>query len=268
MPSKEKFQSYDFPDNHQIDLPVFGPNQPPGIHLTDDRRNILACPLDFFKVFFDENLINDIVSFTNIYGDINIDSKPSYAIPDGSWKGTHVDEIWKFIGLLLYQGLVKANRNDCYWSTKTLYHGTWAKTFLSRKRYQALLAMLHVVNPLHEDLQVKLRKVDAFIDAFREKCKRFYQPYQNVAIDERLVKSKHRSGLRQYISNKPAKCGLKLWVLADSANGYTCDFFVYTGETNEVYNNGLGYHVVMKLIAHLLHCTMVTMHFSIISIHQ
>jgi hypothetical protein len=36
-----------------------------------------------------------------------------------------------------------------------------------------------------------------------------------------MVKSRHRSGIRQYIRDKPTKWGIKLWVLADSSNGYT-----------------------------------------------
>ena len=71
-----------------------------------------------------------------------------------------------------------------------------------------------------------------------------------MAIDERMVKSRHRSGIRQYIKDKPTKWGIKLWVLADSSNGYTIDFNVYIGKAagREVSANGLGYDVVMKLM--------------------
>ena len=81
--------------------------------------------------------------------------------------------------------------------------------------------MLHVVDPTTEDEHDKLRKVRSLLNVFKEKCKSLYQPFQNVAVDERMVKSKHRSGIRQYIKDKPTKWGIKLWVLADSANGYT-----------------------------------------------
>lgn len=80
------------------------------------------------------------------------------------------------------------------------------------------------------------------------------KPFQRVAIDERMVKSKHRSGIRQYIKNKPTKWGIKLWVLADSGNGYTCDFDVYIGRNGaEVPSaNGLSYDVDMKLVQPLI----------------
>ena len=88
---------------------------------------------------------------------------------------------------------------------------------------EALMAMLHVVNPDEEDEEDKLRKVSSFLKFFKQKCKDLYQPFQHVAVDERMVKSKHRPGIWQYIKNKPTKWGIKLWVLADSLNGYTCE---------------------------------------------
>ena len=115
------------------------------------------------------------------------------------------------------------------------------------------MAMLHVVDPNEEDEEDKLRKVSSFLEFFKQKYKDLYQPFQHVAVDERMVKSKHQSGMRQYIKNKPTKWGIKLWVLADSLNGYTCDFDVYIGRNagQEVSPNGLGYDVVMKLVAPL-----------------
>ena len=85
---------------------------------------------------------------------------------------------------------------------------------------------MHVSDPLTEDTHAKLKTFDGFIDNFCIKCKALFQPYQNVAIDERLAKSKHRSGIRQHIANKPAISGLTIWVIADSATGYTYDFYI------------------------------------------
>ena len=110
--------------------------------------------------------------------------------------------------------------------------------------------MLHVVDPATEDPNNKLRKVESFIAHFKGKCSELYKPRQHVAIDERMVKSRHRSGFRQFIKDKPTKWGIKLWVLADSSNGYTVDFNIYIGRAagQEVGANGLGYDVVMRLM--------------------
>lgn len=63
--------------------------------------------------------------------------------------------------------------------------------------------------------------------------------------------SRHRSGFRQFIKDKPKKWGIKLWVMADSANGYTVDFNIYIGKAagETICENRLGYDVVMKLMA-------------------
>jgi hypothetical protein len=133
------------------------------------------------------------------------------------------------IAFLVYTGLAKVDSEiENYWSVKTLYHGLWAREIISRFRYKALMAFLHVVDPVTEDPSNKLRKVESFVESFREICQQLYQPSQNIAVDERMVKSRNRPGIRQFMKDKPTKWGIKLWVAADSSNGYTCDFDIYT----------------------------------------
>ena len=212
--------------------------------------------VDFFRLFFTLELIQEIVKHTNAYAWTVIEKKQAYADKWGAWKETSVEEIEKLIAIILYFGLVHVNTFQDYWSTKTLYHGLWARTFLSRLRFKSLMATLHIVDPSSEDEEDKLRKIASFLEDFKSKCKSLfnYQPFQKVAVDERTVKSKHRSGIRQYIKNKPTKWGIKLWVIADSANGYTYDFDVYAGKNagQEVSPNGLGYDVVMRLVSSLM----------------
>ena len=125
---------------------------------------------------------------------------------------------------------------------------------MSRTRFKALMAMLHVVDPTNEDESHKLRKVESFINYFESRGLALYQPSKNLTIDERLVKSCHWSEIRQYIKDKPTRWGIKLWVLADSSNGCTADFNVYIGkaagkETSEFW---FGYDVVMRLLGPFL----------------
>ena len=49
------------------------------------------------------------------------------------------------------------------------------------------------------------------------------------------------------MKDKPTKWGLKLWVLADSTNGYTVDFNVYIGKdaSKDTSEHGQGYDVVV-----------------------
>ena len=52
------------------------------------------------------------------------------------------------------------------------------------------------------------------------------------------------------MKDKPTKWGVKLWVLADSGNGYTVDFSVYIGKAanQSKSKHALAYDVVMELM--------------------
>ena len=208
-------------------MPPFTPTRPPGVHFGQViLRGTMKRAVEFFHIFFTVEMITNIVNHTNSYACEHImeGTHRTYAQPDGSWKEVTSDEIKRLIALLIYFGLVRVSTSvDRYWSVKSLYHGLWARSILSRGRCRALMAMLHVVDPAAETPNDKLRKVNTFIEYFKGKCLK-------VATDERMVRSRHRSGIRQYIKDKPTKWVIKLWVLADSSNGYTIDFNVYIGK--------------------------------------
>ena len=87
------------------------------------------------------------------------------------------------------------------------------------------MALLRVLDQAYDAID-KLHKVESFIDHFKSRCFALYQPRQQLAIAKHIVKWRQRSGIRQYIKDKPTKWGIKLRVLADSFNGYTIDFNV------------------------------------------
>ena len=58
--------------------------------------------------------------------------------------------------------------------------------------------------------------------------------------------------MKQYNPIKPVKRGFKIWVRADSHNGYVCEFECYTGRKDGVVEKGLGGSVVTRLTRDLV----------------
>lgn len=224
-----------------------GAHLPGVLHRSDSRRFIRG--LDFFLMFFTSEVIRTLCDNTNKYAWTHIFEKPSYAERDGSWKEVTDSEMTKFIGLLIYMGIVELPRLHLYWSVSNMFSGLVPSKIMSRNRFFALLAMLHVSDPDRETHASggKLHKVSWLLKHINDTSASFFQPHRDLSVDERMVKSKGRSGIRQYLRDKITKWGYKLWVLADSTTGYTVQFSVYTGKRESPSPNGLAFDVVTQL---------------------
>jgi hypothetical protein len=69
-----------------------------------------------------------------------------------------------------------------------------------------------------------------FWEHWEEILSKFYNPGTNVTVDEQLVGFRGRCPFKQYIPKKPAKYGVKIWTLCDSASSYSLKAQVYTGK--------------------------------------
>ena len=143
----EKNQSFNYKSYDDVDEgnpsdqflpPPFRPARPPGLQFEQPLlRGRMQTAVEFFKLFFTEELVNNIVRHTNSYAVEHITEAThrSYAQADGSWKDTTPEEIYQMTALLIYFGLVKIGITvNRYWSTKTLYHGLWARSIMPRIR--------------------------------------------------------------------------------------------------------------------------------------
>ena len=124
---------------------------------------------------------------------------------------------------------------------------------MSSRRFELILKFLHLndseVQPQRGDPAFdKLYKVRPFLDLVVENFKSYYQPHQHIPIDESMISYKGRLSFIQYLPKKPHKWGLKAWVLADSTNGYTWGWKLYTGKEGGATEHGLAHRVVMELV--------------------
>ena len=186
-------KSWTHHDTAPSNIPAFSPSRPAGLHLPNDF--LPENELSFFKLFFTASVISSLVDFTNTYAAMNIVRKPYYAMRNGSWMDVTADEIYNFIAVLIYFGLVRVSKYESYWSSTALYNGLWGRQFFSRRRFKSLLAFFHCSEPLESPQPDKLHKVRFLLDHVQKQCMCLWQPRQFISIDERMIKFKGRHSM-------------------------------------------------------------------------
>ena len=187
-------------------------NVPP-VFLDHAQLNIQmqsTTPLDFFELYFTEDVVRLLVIKTNRYA-VNFfaenpeASETSYT---GSWQDVDEVEMRIFIGLIFLMGIIYKPSIPMYWSTEELYHTPIFQKAMSRNQFQLILKFFHCNdnnNPQYDandENRDRLYKVRPLIDLLRARCKTVYTPDQNVSVDESLVILKGRLRFKQLIKKR------------------------------------------------------------------
>ncbi|XP_007242571.2 piggyBac transposable element-derived protein 4 [Astyanax mexicanus] len=240
-------------EDKQPSLFRFHPKRPPGPQLLPGKT---YSPLQLFQLFFSSSVVQTLVDNTNKFGKISAAGGKKL-----KWTPVTVKEFYAFIGLVVYMGLVKVKSIMDLWSKKQLYQFQFPSMVMSSKRFTAISSNLHLSDPEEDAENMKKKGTPDYDRLFKIKplytdilsaCHSFFQPRRELSIDERMVASKARTGLKQYMKAKPTKWGFKLFILADSASGYTWNFFVYEGKSPFASGKGLSYDTVKTLLDYSL----------------
>ena len=162
-------------------------------------------------------------------------------------------ELKAYLGFSLHMGIVKLPALEDYWKVDPFLHFPPIASRISRQRFRDISRYLHFVDNTQlvsrgQPGYDKLGKVRPVIDHCSRVFRESYDPHCECAADEAMVKCQSRTSLKQYIPQKPIKRGIKVWVRADSHNGYFSQFEVYQGKgSNTTPELGLGGSVVKTL---------------------
>jgi hypothetical protein len=140
-----------------------------------------------------------------------------------SWVDTDNGEMRKFLGLVMYMGLINVASIHSYWKQNALYSNSLPSKTMSRNRFQLLLKMWHFAPVVPVNSEDRLHKVRSFTDLLIHTFDG-NQPGEYIVIDESMVLFK------QYLPNKSHKYGIKLFKLTD-LSGYTYKVIIYEGKT-------------------------------------
>ncbi len=208
-------------------------------------------PSDYFRAFFDNELMQKIVEETNNYQQQNVAPNVEKT---AAWYHTNVEELYIFFATTILMGLNQKNYIKDYWSTDKLITTPIFGELFTRNRYLSIMRYLHFADNNTEE-EGKLRKIQPIIENLRKKFEKAVIPWENLCVDESLMLWKGRLSFKQYIPSKRHRFGVKLFMLCDCDTKFVLNFIVYTGAETELDNHpevGIPGSVVLTLLKNYL----------------
>src|SRR4029434_655879 len=163
------------------------PAREPGVQLSAADNH---TPLDLFKLFFSEDAVETICHNTNKQAARNVARGAKYR-----WVDVGVADIYKYMGLIFYMGLMKLRHISDYWRKDTIYSFLFPPVMV-RDRYRAISWNVHTRDTDEErvnDAQTGtsahdgLFRLRPLMNTIQNACKAFYHPHRNIAVAQHMV---------------------------------------------------------------------------------
>lgn len=190
-------------------------------------------PYDFFKIFFDDEVVKLILVETNRYAQNKLNEpNTTNSSRINKWIDIDENELHVFLGVIMWMGLVKIPSISHYWKTSILYKSS-ISLYMFRNRFELILSVIHVSDNNNAPINNHLHKVQPLVDILVEKFNNVLIPEKNVCIDESMIPFRGRLICRQYIANKRHRYGVKVFKLC-CHNFYTLQYKIYAGKEADI----------------------------------
>lgn len=201
-----------------------------------DEAKSASIPIDFFKLFFDNDLMSLIMKESNIY-----------ALQKNDELDLTMEELHVFLGVLLLSGYGKYPNKRLYWTNSDDVPKIVQQS-IRLKRFEKILKLFHLNDNTKRDPQDRLYKIRPLISKLNNNFKKHGGLDENLSIDESMVPYYGKHYAKQYIRGKPIRFGYKNWAIC-SNSGYMYGFDIYMGkDATKEKQFGIGGDVVMSLL--------------------
>lgn len=193
-----------------------------GDQTLDENLCKLETPYEFFRVFFSNDLIKEIVQETNLYAVQKKPERPPVF--------TEMD-IKQYIGIIIYISMVHMPNTRSYWSEELRFAPI--ADVMPINKFEKIRQYIHFNDnhtfiPRDQPNHDRLHKIRPLVTHLNEKFQSITLE-QHLSIDEQMCSTKVRHYMKQYMPMKPHKWGFKFFVLA-GVSGFAYKFEIYTGQ--------------------------------------
>ena len=200
-------------DDNRVCLPPF--TEDTGVAVDMNGKE----PVEYFQLYFTEELQMPLLHETNRYGDQYIESHEQHLLThprarahDFIKRRLTISDMLRFLGLIIAMGVVCLPKIPQYWSTRWPFQSTNFSRVMSRDRFQLVLKFFHLIDnmeqvPRGQPGHDKLFKLRPLLEYLIPRFQSMFTPNREIAVDESMMGYKGSLSFLQYMPKKAKKLG-------------------------------------------------------------
>jgi len=199
--------------------------------------------IQLFELFFSTDLKNYIIESTR---------RNNYNLT--------LDDLDIFLGIIIISIFNQRKSQKDYWSNRSVLTCPPVAKAMSRDKFLKIKSKIKFSKPEDQNLDDRAWRVRSVLEIFKKNALQFGFFSTALSVDEMMVKFHGKTILLQFMKEKPARFGIKMWGICN-AEGYLFNCDIYCGKGSNIYSSdkevklskcALGSRVVMQMIQKLL----------------
>jgi len=219
---------------------------PKNENLLSEKTKQFICDssyIQLFELFFSTDLKNYIIESTR-RNDYNLT----------------LDDLDIFLGIIIISIFNQRKSQKDYWSNRSVLTCPPVVKAMSRDKFLKIKSKIKFSKPEDQNLDDRAWRVRSVLEIFKKNALQFGFFSTALSVDEMMVKFHGKTILLQFMKEKPARFGIKMWGICN-AEGYMFSCDIYCGKGSNIYSSDkevklskcvLGSRVVMQMIQKLL----------------
>ncbi|XP_058801271.1 piggyBac transposable element-derived protein 3-like [Phymastichus coffea] len=199
--------------------------------------------VELFELFFSLELKNHIIDSTR----------------ENGYNLTMID-LDIFVGIIITSIFNQRKSQRDYWSNNLLLSCPIIIATMARDKFLTIKSKIKFSKLEEQSLDDRAWRVRTILEIFKKNAQKFGYFSTALSVDEMMVKLHGRTVLLQFMKDKPARFGIKMWGIC-SPDGYLFDCDIYCGKGSNIYSThndvklckcALGSRVVLMMVQKLL----------------
>ena len=234
-----------------------------GPTLPDDFNLNTTQPIDYFKLFFTDRLIEHIVKCTNDYAHIAINkihrTKPAYVDPLWSLDGSDditCEELLAYLGCCVILSVNLSGQLHHIFSSEPYIKNMGIHQIFTLCQFMKIsnflcISVKSLEPPCDSESYDKVCKICPIVEHRDKLFPKYFHYSSHIILDKTMVTMKSRDHCQMYCLAKPSKWGWKVWSLCngeDIDKPYLLAFSPYLGKKyTKVSKYGLYFDVMKEM---------------------